>query len=467
MKLHGRRARLPTRRAFLGGASLMVNLPFLEALLPRQARGATCAPPRRFVCYHVPNGVSMQNWVCTGPGGPDYKLSYTLQPVAAVREDVLVINGLHNEPAIPKPTGGSHGTGVAGLLTCTRYDKSGRQGLNLGISMDQVAARAIGACTKLPSLQLGMERRNGFSELGVPGTLHGSLSWMDKQPLPKIVDLVQAFDRLFQGTDPMLSAAEAERRRAVRKSVLDRVLEDGKALQARLGAADRARLEQYTTSVRALETRIDGAGFAAACNPRMPAAGGDYRAKLTAMHELMALALQCDVTRLITFQAGEGLSNQTMPWLGVGSTHQVTHTNAHDTIRKVDTWRVGEWVKFIQRLKEIPDADGKPLLHGTAVYFTSEVSDGGGHSNENRPTLIAGQLGGAIQTGRLLYAGAPLSGAPADASYGRHGTWATCNERSQDCSKQRPVADLYVTLLNGLGVPTSSFANSTGPLPLS
>ena len=127
---------------------------------------------------------------------------------------------------------------------------------------------------------------------------------------------------------------------------------------------------------------------------------------------------------------------------------------------------LGEWVKFIQRLKELPDVGGTTVLQNSAVYFTSEVADGGGHSNENRPTLVAGQLGGAIKTGRLLYAGAPLSGTPGDPTYGRHGTWAKCDEQSQDCSKQRPVADLYVSLLNGMAVPTDKFTNSTGALSL-
>lgn len=448
-----------SRRAFLGGTSgVMLGLPFLESMWgARAARAAQCGPPRRLVVYYVPNGCEMPGWAIPATQTTSqFTLSPTLSAIDPIRADTLIINGLHNKPAIPVPAGGSHGTGAAGLLTCQPWKSTAGK---VGTSFDQVAVDAIGSCTAAnPSLQLGVEKHGPYNELGVPSLAHGTLSWKNSQPLPKITDPAQAFNRLFQGLDPGKSTAAAEKRKQLEISILDQVLDEQKTLLTNLGASDRRKLGDYLDSVRELEVRTRNLKPVMCAGATMPATG-DYRANLAAMHEIMALALQCDATRLITFQAADSLLTSGMPWINVGDPHGITHGGDFMAVRRVDQWRLQQYALFIKRLASIPDADGKSVLYNTAVYYCSDVASGGRHSNEDKPTLISGQLGGTIKTGRLLIAGTPNGD-------GRDGTWARCDESNQGCGGQQPVANLYLSLLNGLGVAATSFANSTGPLAL-
>jgi hypothetical protein len=446
------------RRAFLGGCSgVALGLPFLESLLPRsEARAATSTPPRRFLCYYVPNGVWMGGWAIPARATTStFNLSPTLTSIASIREDTLIINGLHNRPGIPRPVGGAHGTGVPGLLCCAEWKSTGGK---VGTSMDQIAANAIGSATALPSMQLGVEKHGPYDEIGVPSLAHGTLSWRNSQPLAKVTDPKLAFDRLFMGVDPKQSAADAQRRRMLKQSILDQVLDQQKSLLPRLGSEDAKKLGDYFQSVRDLEARV-AATVPIACGATTSPTTGDYRTNLTAMHDIMALAFQCDATRVITFQAADALATYGMPWVGVDSPHGITHTGDTGGIQRVDKWRLEQFATFIKKLGSLQDVDGKSVLANSAVYYTSEVSDGGRHSNENRPTLLCGQLGGAIKTGRLLVAGTP-NGSGAD------GSWTPCDEGNGSCANQTPAANLYVALLNGLGAPTTSFPSSTGMLAL-
>ncbi len=457
--------RLPaprSRRAFLtGGSAVALGLPFLESMFGRaEARAAACDAPRRWVTYYVPNGCEMGAWAIPAAATTaTFTLSPTLTALQSIRADTLIIQGLHNKPGIPFPVGGSHGTGAAGLLTCQEWKRTAGK---VGTSADQIAADALGACTPAnPSLQLGVERHDPYDELGVPSVAHGTLSWKNSQPLPKITDPNQAFARLFKGTDAAQSIAEANQRKARKVSILDLVLEEQKTLALGLGSTDQQKLNEYFTSVRALEQRVQATKPVTCGDSALNApATGDYRTNLAALHEIMALAFQCDATRVITFMAGDSLRTFGMPWVNVGDPHGITHSGDLQGVRRVDKWRLEQFVLFIKRLASILDPNGKSVLYNSAVCYCSEVSDGGRHSNENRPTLVCGQLGGTITTGRLLMAGKPVSGD------GRDGTWDACDEGRQGCANQQPVANLYLALLNGLGVPAKTFPGSTGTLSL-
>jgi hypothetical protein len=449
-----------SRRHVLRGAAAAVTLPFLESLAGR-ARAATCPTraPRRLLVYHVPNGVHMARWMPKGTG-VDYQLSPTLAGLAPVRQDVTVVTGVVNGVGAPITGPGGHATGYAGLLTCVQPRRSPT---DLGKSVDQVAADAIGACTRLPSLNLGMDTKEGQAET-FPLDFNRNMSWSGPTtPVPHIVDPLQAFNKLFTGVDPKASAADVARRAALRTSVLDTVSADAKRLAPRLGASDRTKLDEFTTAVRKVESQIQTAAPVTTCTvPAPPADAADFPTRLQHMHDVMVLAFQCDLTRVITFSLGNALSTRPYSFIGIGDGHSVTHHSGNpaliDQACQLDMWRLGQFVKLIQRLKAVQDSDGSSLLHNMVAYYTSEISDGNIHNQDNKPILLAGQLGGTIKTGRLLQTSAPTSGS----------VWITCNELNhRGCSGGvTQLANLYVAFLNGLGVPVSSFGNSTGALAL-
>lgn len=461
-----------SRRAVLRGATVAVGLPFLESLGHRRfARAATCPPARRIVVYHVPNGVYMNSWLPHGTGAT-YELSPTLQQIAPIRDDVLVLTGVVNGMGVPVPNpGGAHAFGMAALLTCVQAVKTGV--VALGKSFDQVAAAGIGSCTRLPSLELGIDTTEGFAEPPAPVIFNRNMSWSGPStPMPRIVKPTQAFDRLFgMGFDANASAADRLKRQVYRQSVLDRVLADSQRLSPRLSGSDRKKLDEYTSSIRDVETRIQTTatmpGAKASCQiPDPPAANDDFRDRVDRFHDIMLLALQCDATRVITFSMGNGLSTRPYTFLGIGDGHGVTHHSGNAMLIQqsiqIDKWRLDQLTKFVQRLKVAQDADGKSLLSNMVLYYTSEIADGNSHSQHDKPILLAGQLGGVIKTGRLL----PVS--PYDASWkDANAAFARCDEGGRPGCGQTQLANLYVTFLNALGVPTTSFANSTGSINLS
>jgi hypothetical protein len=442
------------RRAFLGGLAVTLGLPFFPSLPAslggvRVARAAGAAP-KRLLVYYVPNGVFMDAWMprTTGAG---YTLSETLQPLAAVKNDVLVVSGLTNAPGVPPTTGGAHCNGAGALLTCRPYLKNDQ--INLGKSVDQLLADTIGGATKLRSLELGI-KDFGFAD--GPSTLATNISWTGAStPAPPIQNPRQAFDRLFQGFDPGASTAEATRRRALRASVLDAVLGDANSLRGRLGGGDQRRLDQYMASVRDVETRIDSAAPVAACTlPTPPVATEDFPKMVEIHHDLMALAFQCDATRVITFMLGQALGSRAYPFAGVASDgHSVTHHSGNPNliadVKKIDKWRVEQLVKLVQRLKAMPDFDGNSVLSNTLIYYTSEIGDGNSHNQHNKPILLCGQFGGAVKTGRHI-----------EFPAGSNGNFKRCDEGSREGCGQPQVGDLYVSILKAAGAPVTAFGDS-------
>jgi hypothetical protein len=461
---------LPSRRHVLGGAAVAVGLPFLESLgFRRFARAATCAAPRRVLVYHVPNGVYMNSWLPRGTGAT-YTPSPTLQQIMPIRDDVLVLTGMVNGVGVPVPTaGGAHAFGMAALLTCVQAVKTGV--VNLGKSFDQVAAAAIGSCTRLPSLELGIDTREGFAEPPAPVIFNRNMSWSGPAtPVPRIVSPQLAWDRLFAGFDANVSAADRLKRQAYRQSVLDRVLADSKRLQVRLGGGDQKKVDEYLSSIRDVESRIQtsatpSATMAACPVSARPDANDDFSTRVTRMHDIMALALQCDATRVISFSMGNGLSTRPYTFLGIGDGHGVTHHSGNQTAIQqsiqIDKWRLDGLVKLVQKLKGIQDGNGQSLLHNMVLYYTSEIADGNSHSQHDKPILLVGQMGGTIKTGRLLAA------SPYDASWtDANRAFSRCDEGGRPGCGQTQLANLYVSFLNALGVPTTSFGNSTGSIDL-
>ncbi len=396
-----------SRRAFLGGAAVLVGLPLLESLEPT-SKAAGPERPLRFIGYYLPNGMLASAWT-PKLTGPDFTLSPTLAALAGLEDQLLVLSGLDNDasdPGVP----GHHAAGTAGFLTAAQPRKS-ETDIYLGPSIDQLYADHIAGQTPLHSLQLGLEGGGagvGHCDNGFACAYSRSISWAGpRTPLSKIVSPQMAFDLLFAGYDPQASASERERRRALRRSALDSVTADIHELRTRVGVSDRTRLDEFFDSVRALERRIEQP--AAVCETgglelELDVDFADAGEHARVMAELMILAMRCDLTRSLTFMLGNSASTRSYPQLGITSTHHDLSHHAGDVekikdLLRIEAWEVEQLAYLLHRLRETPDGEGN-LLDNCLVLMSSELSDGSSHSHDDLPVLVAGSCGGAISPGR-------------------------------------------------------------------
>ena len=452
------------------GATLA--LPLLDAMIPaaglgRSALGAATGHggsiPLRMAAIFLPNGVHYADWEPTTTGR-DYKLSRTLEPLNGVKDDLLVLSNLCLENAKAKGDGaGDHARSAAAFLTGAHPFKTGGANIKLGVSMDQIAAQAIGHMTRLPSLELGLDRgaAAGDCDSGYACAYVSNVSWgSDTTPMPKEVDPAAVFDRMFGTTgDRNVDEAARQRRLKQRKSILDFVADDTRALSRKLGAGDKHKIDEFTTSVREVEKRIDAVRkLNAADAPRpgdfaRPAAGvpADVREHIRLMWDLLALAFQTDVTRVSTFMiAGDG-TDRHYTHLGLSEGH---HTLSHhqnedykiEAIKKIDHFHMEQFALFVERLRSIKEGDGTLLDH-SMILCGAGIGDGNAHNHDVLPILLAGRGGGTITPGRHV-----------------------------KCAEGTPLCNLYVSMLqrmtaaNGgadLGSTAGGlarFGDSTGPL---
>jgi hypothetical protein len=449
-----RRAPSFSRRLLLGGGAVAVGLPFLESALPKLARAQTAAPVRLIYLF-VPNGLDMATFRPTAAGA-GYPTPPMLAPLDPYKPDFSVVTGLENINGRPDEIG-DHASGTSAFITCAHANKSETE-IYLGISADQVAAQALGAATRLPSLQLGVDGggASGNCDSGYSCAYTRNISWSGPStPLPKITNPRQVFDQIFAGYDPDESEAEAEKRRLYDKSVLDAVVGDANGLMTKLGATDRQKLEQYLNGVRELERRLGGMAPGITCTPGEPppsVSGGfggssiDYPTHLRAMLDLIVLALACDATRIVTFMFGNGLSNRTHPFLGIdGGHHDISHHAGDEAkiaqLAQIGRWEMEQFAYFLGRLKETGDVvEGQNVLFNSAIFLSSDISDGNRHNHDDLPVLLAGNAGGALHPGRHI---------------------AYPNQRNQPKEK---LANLLVTMLEAAGVSGATLGDSTGPL---
>jgi hypothetical protein len=438
-----------SRRLMLGGAATLLGLPFLESLLPRAARAQPQQAPVRLVYVYLPNGLDMATFRPSTPGA-DYTLPPMLANLSDLKSDFSVVTGLENANA--KPDGpGDHAAGTSSFITCAHAFKSETQ-IQLGISADQVAAQKLGAATRMPSLQLGIDGGGaaGGCDSGYSCAYTRNISWTDAvTPLPKIVDPQQAFNQLFEGYDPQASAAEAEKRRAYEKSVIDFVLADVDGLTPKLGATDKKKLDQYLTGVRELETRLVDMGPGVSCMPGTPPPKKDaldYPKHVQAMFDLITLAFACDATRIVTLMFGNAVSGRTHPFLDITAghhdiSHHMNDANLIAQLAKIGAWEMDQLGYFLRKLKLQPDSvDGQTVLQNSAVFCSSDISDGNRHNHDDMPIVLAGQAGGALRTGE-------------------HVTF-TANKGEP----KEKVSNLLVTMLEAAGVTGAQLGDSTGPL---
>jgi hypothetical protein len=427
------------RRTFLRGMGATVALPLLEAMVPSMTALAKSAaePVRRLGFVYMPMGCDLPRW--TPPGaGRLLELSPTLQSLRPVLDQLTVISNLELKNAYP----GTHATSNAAFLSAAKAKWTESTDYHLGTTVDQIAAKEIGRQTLLPSLELSMDllQTVGQCDNGYACVYQNNLSWSSATtPLPAEAHPRVVFERLFGEGGGMSDRRAALRRRA---SLLDWVREDITRLQNRLGPEDRHRVGQYLETVREVERRIQKAEAATVDQALpdldrpagVPALYADH-AKL--MFDLQVLALQADVTRVITFQLARETSNRTYAEIGVPDPHHPLTHHGNDPAKvarmaKINAFHVSLFAYYLEKLKATPDGNGS-LLDNSLVLYGSGMGNPNIHDHVNLPILVAGGAAGRIKGARHIQYAEPT-----------------------------PLANLHLTLLERVGVRMDAFADSKG-----
>lgn len=430
-----------SRRTFLRGVGAALPLPWLDAMQPALRR--TQPAPLRFVFVFAPNGKKMDDWRPPEWNAPlQQPLPPSLMPLAAVQDRVVLLGNMTLDGARAHGDGpGDHARAAAAFLTATHPKKTGGADIACGVSIDQELAALGAGRTRLPSLELGMEpgRAAGVCDSGYSCAYSNNISWKTASvPMAKVVSPHAAFARLFRAdaNDPA-QLANSERR-----GVLDAVLADTERLQRSLGPGDRARLQQYLDAVRDVERRLQAGATAAPAAPSSLARDGlDLRDRLRTMYEIVALALQSDVTRVVTLMIGNAGSNRSHPFLDVPEGHHELshHGNAADKLAKlqrIDRFHVEELATFCQRMASLPASSGT-VLDSSVVLYGSGIADGNSHAHHDLPIALIGGGNGHLRGGRSLR--------PA---------------------RQTPLANAYLEFLHWAGAERAAFGDSTGTLAL-
>ena len=393
-----------SRRTFLRGAGVVMALPWLESLRVRGLDSAT-APgrfPQRFAAVFMGNGINPNHWWAKSSGA-DMELSQTLEPMAPLRSKLNVINGLFNKPAVGV---GIHPGQTGNILSGMPLMKGAV--LRGGISMDQVLANQIGQDTLQPSLVLGCEQPiTGYHETNFSMAYSSHISWQSADsPVPMEVYPSLAFDSLFENRGSKRT-----------QSILDRVKDDASSLGRKISSEDNRKLDEFLTSVREVEKRIDrmrseqtkaeenakdrGKPLIAMNRPDngLPE---DLRDHMRLMCDIVALAFQTNKTRVATLVLCRDLSGLFYPFLGVRQAHHsASHYDTSDDYEKVARYYVGNLAYLASRLDSMPEGEGT-VLDNTCLLYLSNMWSGTRHDNTKLPVLTVGGLGGTLKTGRVL-----------------------------------------------------------------
>ncbi|MBL6763580.1 MAG: DUF1552 domain-containing protein [Verrucomicrobiae bacterium] len=435
------------RRNFLRGLGAAVALPTFESLAPAlETNGGNGGPPLRSAYLYVPNGVILDAWRPEG-SGENYELNRTMKPLAGFKPHFQVISGLEHENGwAGKDGAGDHARANATILTGARPRKTAGADIHLGISVDQVAANAIGRNTRFASLELATDavRKSGGCDSGYSCAYQFNLSWrsevtpMAPENNPRLV-----FERLFGVGNDSERRTNHAKRIAQKRSILDFVLEDARSLRGQLGGNDRHKLDEYLTGVREVELRIERNEDFRLPKVAMEAPEGiprKYEDHVRLMIDLLVLAFQTDSTRIATFSLAHDGSNLSFKDIGVSEGHHfLSHHQEEkekmEKLRKIDEFYARQFAYYLEKMDAAKDVDGRSLLHNSMTLYASGLSDGNRHRHDDLPVILAGHAGGALKPGRHL----KLSG-------------------------KTPMSNLYVRLLDVMGAPVERFGDSTGPL---
>jgi hypothetical protein len=430
------------RRTFLKGVGVSLALPLLDSMIPaRTLLAQTAAKPLpRLGFVYVPHGAIMDKWTPATEGA--FEFTPILKPLEPFRDHLNVVSGLGHRAA---DTTAVHSLSPTTWLSGVRPKATQGVDAYAGVTADQVAAQHIGQDTVLPSMELATEDHSGL--IGSCDRDYGciymnTLSWRTPTtPMPMEINPRKVFERMFgQGG----SATERLARIKEDKSILDAITKDVAGLQLQLGPSDREMMTQYLENVREIERRIQRAeqsqGDEDLTLPARPAGVPfDYEEHIKLMYDLMALAYQADVTRVVTFMISREVSNRTYPQVGVTDGHHAIshHQNRAEKMEKnvkIQTYNISQFGYFLEKLKNMPDGDGSLLDHAVLLYG-SNMSNSNAHDHFPLPNLVVGGAAGRMKGGRHL-------------KYADH----------------TPMTNLLVTMLDKVGVKQESLGDSSGVL---
>lgn len=422
-------------------------LPALEAMLPTAARAAALKPrPVRMVFMLIPNGVHVPDWT-PGKDGALAELPHILQPLQNVRDHLTVLTGLTHDKARPNGDGpGDHARAASAFLTGCQPRKTAGADIHLGISVDQYAAREVGKATRFPSLELGCERggQAGNCDSGYSCAYSSNIAWRSENtPVAKEVDPRLVFDRLFGNGNTGESAESRAKRDRYQQSILDFVTEDANKLKNQLGVKDQQKLDEYFTSVREIEKRValasKSGGEAPGGAQRPTGIPKEYDEHLRLMFDMIALAFQGDLTRIVTFMYSNEGSNRPYRNINIAEGHHDLSHHGGDPekqrkIRDINRFHIQQLAYLLEKLNGMKDDVGS-VLDNTMLVYGSAISDGNAHNHDNLPVLLCGKGGDTIKGGQHL--------------------------RYPD---NTPMNNLFLTMLDRAHVPVASLGDSTGRL---
>jgi hypothetical protein len=432
-----------SRRTVLRGVGATVGLPLLDAMVPAFATAATTpSPARRLGVVYHPNGVIYDKWLPTGAGA-GFEFSPTLAGLKPFRDQLIVVTGLFADEAEANGDGGGDHSRASGSYLSGVHIKKSDSAVENGVSMDQIAAKAFERDTQLSSLQMIADDNSlvGDCDLGYSCAYSTTLSWLTPTlPLMAENNPRVLFERMFgssDSTDARVRAARLSQDRSLLDSVSDRVNQ----LQKKLGRADNRKVDDYLTSLRDVERRIQKAEEQSAnALPDVPQPAGIpnvFEEHVRLLYDLQLLAYQSDLTRVITFMYGGEQTGRPYPQIGVPEPHHpVTHHQNNpakmEKCTRIQRHHLALFAEYLEKLRNTPDGDGSLLDH-VILLFGAGISNSDRHTHGPLPTLL---LGG--------------------------GAWGLKGGRHIVYPEHTPLTNLQLTLLNKLGVPAERLGDSNG-----
>ena len=438
-----RKLALP-RRTFIRGVGAAIALPVLDAMVPAlRAQSSKSAP--RFTAIYVGNGANMFDWT-PATEGVGFEISPTLKPIEAFREQTLVVTGLDNFQATDQgDVGGQHPRAAPAFMSCAHPKQTEGADIYAGKSVDQFISEKICQDTKLPSLEVSVDRNDvvGACDHGYACAYMNSLAWKTPtMPLPMETNPRFVFERMFG-----IGATPEERQERVHedRSILDGLSEQIAHVRRRLGASDRVKLAQYFDAVRDVEQRIvraesTNSDFSV---PDMPVGvPATFKEYVELMFDLQVLAFQADITRVSTFMMARENITRAYPEIGLPDAHHSIshHGNNPEKMKgysKLNTYHIEMLSYYLKKLQETADGDVN-LLDQTVVLYGSGMSDGNVHNNYNVPVLVAGGKGLGVRSNRHM-----------------------------KYQKGTPLANLMLGLVDRFGVEMDKFGDSTSEIDVS
>jgi hypothetical protein len=434
-----------SRRTMLRGIGAAIGLPVLDAMAPAMASSKLPGKaPVRMAFVYVPNGIDMRNWNPTWEG-PNQELPRILKPLEPLKSEITLLGNLtHNNGRALLDGAGDHGRCCGAYLTGVQPKKTAVD-IKAGISCDQIVANKIGSQTRFPSLEVGLEdaRQAGDCDSGYSCAYTNNLAWRSEtQPLPPILDPRALFERLF-GSGAELSPEQRKLQSKFRRSILDFAAEDTRKLQSNLGPTDRRKLDEYLSSIRDIEKQIAKAeNDNSQVNPGMSKPYGvpaDFAEHFKLMTDMITVAFQADLTRVLTFLVTREGTSRAYRELGIPDGHHplTHHRNDPEMMEKVcriNEYHVQQLATWFLKLQSIKEADSN-ILENSMIVYGAGLADGNRHSHEDLPTLIAGRGGKFFKPGRrIMY------------------------------RKETPMSNLFMTMMDRMDVKVDAFGDASGRL---